>query len=243
MRYFLYILIVFNFSSSFAGNVEQQFNEGLKQLEVANYSNADTIFSQLLLEDATNPSIWYNYGIAKYYSKSYAEALWAFEKSLKFNPKSKDALLNAELCQRKLQLRAYTPLSSPYQSFIRSFTSNFWFTLSLLFFLGFSLLLFYHLKKRKVKITGGAFILILLVLSGFCLNNAQVVNQSLRSEDHGIIIKPTVTTYLDVAGNDAQIKLLQGTRFSIIDRGASYYKIQLIEGQVFYLQKEDVVLI
>jgi tetratricopeptide (TPR) repeat protein len=91
------------------------------------FSTAIENWEKLLESNQNNPAVFFNLGLAYKANKSYAKAIWAFEKTLKLEPKNSEAIQLIESCYVEMDSnQSWVDPTGPLQRGLISFGSDNW---------------------------------------------------------------------------------------------------------------------
>lgn len=242
--------IVFIVSILIANGIfaNSHFENGLHAFHQKKYDTATDFFRQSIETDPNNLSAYYNLGVCAEKIGNDAEALWAFEKVLKYKPNDRETLLLAAEVHRKIHSNEYVPVLGPFTSLLFTLSANTWAVLSLLFSLLVLVSVFVSYKTDSSnwkKLFIGAGVISLASMIG-CIYLGFSVNEHQQENRYGMVIQETpvsVYTHPNESGEIPDIDIQPGTRVQIRSKETDYYQIETPEDLVCYIKKVDLTLI
>lgn len=156
-----------------------------------------------------NPSVYFNLGLAYKAEKKYPQAIWAFEKTLKFQPKDSEAIQLIEACYTEMDSnQSWKDETGTFQRALIAMGSDFWSALAIIFSVlgGVCVILAKRTKvnvKRKWYIGTTVFSVVTLFL---CIANASSSYQYEHNHDYAIVMDEV--TLKDSSINDANKNLM-----------------------------------
>jgi tetratricopeptide (TPR) repeat protein len=213
-------------------------------LQEKKYHKAAIVYENYLMKDSINSSVYFNLGHCYFLLGKYGMAMWAYEKTLKYNPRDRAAISSLKSAYQLLKKTEPWESSIPeVERVLYSFGSNFWSYLSLLLSCFFSIIvyLFFTTKRlnwRKVHLlVGGS---ILLFLSG-TVGLAFGTNNYFHSSRYGVVVSKSIPTYGDEIGVDKLgFQLMEGDRIHILRTLDSRYIIELTSKEICFVDKNGV---
>lgn len=224
------------------------FEKGLRAFHQKNYNTATELFRQAIEDDPNNLSVYYNLGVCAEKTGNDAEALWAFEKVLKYSPNDRETLLLAAEVHRKIHSDEYEPVMGQTESLLFTLSPNTWAILALLFSLLVltSVIIVYNVNSnnwRKAAI--GLGITSLFVMGG-CLYLGFSVNEYQQENRYGLVIQQTpVSAFVNLneLGEMPDMQIQSGTRVQILSNETDFYQVETPDDGICYIKKVDLALI
>ncbi len=136
--FLLWILLAQTLWSYATSNQEATWQQANKAYESKDYQQSVTLYGQLLAQNKDNDMLYYNMGNAYFRLNDLPNAVWCYQKTLKFAPNNQNAQQNLKLVQSRIEglqvdarplffIRWWKQLTAPA-------TSNGWALIGLLFF-------------------------------------------------------------------------------------------------------------
>jgi hypothetical protein len=222
------------------------FDDGLKAANEKKYKQAIHEFEKVVKEQPQNSTAFYNLGNAYYKNNAFGQAIWAYEVSIKLNPKNAEAPVNIELCYRELSNgNSWQPSISGIQRLIYGIGSTTWAILSIFFSCLIAYSIFSLLKHKNtpwkrfhVMALFGETILFI----GFLIAANSSANYP-ANHDFGIIISKTSPCYLDETAKTNDFQINEGAKVLIISEKGNRIEVELIEGRKVFISKKDLRII
>ena len=241
IQIYLTSVIFFMSFTVFSGGKRVPVEELVKDKK---YNQAINLYKEQIKTDSTNSSVYYNLGNCYFYQNKFGSAVWAYEKSLKYNPKDKEAALNIEICYQKLhKTEPWNSSISWIEKVLYSLGSNFWayFSIGLSLVLGFIIYLFFTAKNtgwRKVQLLGGSVILVLNAVSTYI---AYRTFDYYTTSQYAIVTSKSIPTFKDdVLGVKQDFQLLEGDRVKIVGEKNSYVLIEMSNKEICAVKTTDI---
>ncbi len=175
----------------FAGNQQNRFDRAEQAHMEKRFKEAISLLEEEAEARPNNPSVFFNLGLAYKAEKKYPQAIWAFEKTLKFQPKDSEAIQLIEACYTEMDSnQSWKDETGTFQRALIAMGSDFWSALAIVFSLlgGICIILAKRTKlnvKRKWYIGTTVFSVITLFV---CIANASSSHQYEHSNDYAIVM-------------------------------------------------------
>jgi len=234
MKYFI-ILILF-FSIAFAQNIDERFFNANNYYNNSKYLESINVYESILAEGWESNNLYYNLGNAYFRQNMIGQAIWAYNKALKINPRNSDVNNNLEIVNARIKDRIILPdeffLVKSYMNFKSSYNLNEWLIIgSITIF--FSVILFL-LSKLYIfdNVILDRLILGLIILA--MIEHGIILDRFFDESDNkiGIIIDNEVDTYSGPFYGDNTIlfKVNEGTKVKINQSQNNWIEIILLDG-------------
>lgn len=238
--FFLTFLLGF-FAQSFT---QTNFTEGIKAYEESEFENSSIFFNKHLEEFPLDYLGYYNLGNAYYQQKKYPLALWAFEKSLKINPRFEDAAMNAKMSYKRTGLHGeWKNSDSIFTRLLFGVHKNLWAILTLwISLISASLLFFFFTSKNPsfkralllMNSLAAFFLIIILVLALWHKSH-------LTTENQGIIIVATANAKASPNEDDKTLFAIPGGQKVSVQRTLDeWVEVRISSDNVGWLKLEDL---
>lgn len=191
MRFLLVIAVLFGLQTAIYAGGSDRFELAEQAHLEKHFKTAIKLWEKEAKARPNNPSVYFNLGLAYKAEKNYPKAIWAFEKTLKFNPKDAEAIQLIEACYLAMDSnQTWKDETGTFQRALIAMGSDFWSVLAILFSLlaGITIILAKRTKvhtKRKWYIGTAVFSVITLFL---CTSNASSSYQYEHSNDYAIVM-------------------------------------------------------
>jgi tetratricopeptide (TPR) repeat protein len=222
------------------------FDDGLKAANEKNYKQAIHEFEKIVKEQPQNSAAFYNLGNTYYKNNAFGQAIWAYEVSIKLNPKNTEAPVNIELCYRELTNgNSWQPSISGLQRLIYGIGSTTWAILSIIFSCLITYSIFSLLKKKNtpwkrfhvMALFGETTLFI-----GFLIAANSSANYP-ANHDFGIITSKTSPCYLEETAKTADFVINEGAKVLILSEKGNRIEVELLEGRKVFISKKDLRII
>jgi len=234
MKYFI-ILILFS-SNAFAQNIDEKFFNANNYYNSSKYLESINVYESILVEGWESNNLYYNLGNAYFRQNMIGQAIWAYNKALKINPRNSDVTHNLEIVNARIKDRVILPdeffLVKSYMNFKSRYNLKEWLIIgSITIF--FSVILFL-LSKLYIfdNVILDRLILGLIILA--MIEHGIILDRFFDESDNkiGIIIDNEVDTYSGPFYGDNTIlfKVNEGTRVKINQSQNNWIEIILLDG-------------
>ena len=210
------------------------------------YNQASLLYENYIKTDSLNSSVYYNLGSCYFFQGKYGLAVWAFEKSLKYNPKDVETIANLEICYQKLnKSETWKPTISSFERNLYGIGTNFWGYLSIIcaLLLGGSFFLFFTAKKtawKKIQLLFSGFLLVLTATSVFVAYSS---NDYYKSSNYAIVIVKEIHDQTNMEAKKSRLTLQEGDRVMILEDKKDEYLVELGSKEVCEIPKNSVLKI
>lgn len=214
------------------------------------YDKAISTYQNILNLGYEGVSVYYNLGNSFYRENKLGYAIYYYEKALRLSPGDEDVIHNLLIANSKTVDKIDSIpqffLVQWWNSLLALFTVSGWKNLAYIFYLIFliSVGVYFFVRRTKYQkytFYSAALSLMLLV---FAVTLLLIKFNQEYSTKSGIIVEPIVDVKLspDPNANDAFI-IHEGLKVKVEDKVDNWYKIQLIDGKVGWLQQNEVGVI
>ena len=234
MKYII-ILILFS-ANAITQNIDEKFFNANNNYNSSKYLESINIYESILTDGWESNNLYYNLGNAYFRQNMIGQAIWAYNKALKINPRNSDVIHNLEIVNARIKDRIILPdeffLFKSYMKFKSRYS------LSELLIIGsitifFSVILFL-LSKLYIfdNVILDRLILGLIILA--MIEHGIILDRFFDESDNkiGIIIDNEVDTYSGPFYGDNTIlfKVNEGTKVKINQSQNNWIEIILLDG-------------
>lgn len=199
-----------------------------------------------MCKSTPNADLYYNCGNAYYKLGKYPQAVLAYERALKMCPEHSDAAYNLQLVRTRLVDKWADPSEMFFVTLWRNIWQSYgvktWTIWALLSLIGTLAMLMLYLLSRRVVVRKLSFALCLLLALLCIITNtyAALARQRYRDEVRGVVVVPTVKTYLSPNTTaKAGRTLHEGTTVVKTDNyGADWWQVTCPDGTEVWLDKK-----
>lgn len=192
MRFFTLFIAIFGLQMAvFAGDKQSRFERAEQMHMEKRFKEAIALLEREAKARPHNPSVFFNLGLAYKAEKNYPKAIWAFEKTLKIQPKDSEAIEMIEACYAEMDSdQSWSDETGTFQRALIAMGSDFWSVLAIVFSLLAAICIVLAKRtqlhvKRKWYIGTVAFSIITLVV---CIANASSSYQYEHSSNYAIVL-------------------------------------------------------
>ena len=234
MKYII-ILILFS-ANAITQNIDEKFFNANNNYNSSKYLESINIYESILVEGWESNNLYYNLGNAYFRQNMIGQAIWAYNKALKINPRNSDVTHNLEIVNARIKDRVILPdeffLVKSYMKFKSRYSLSEWLIIgSITIF--FSVILFL-LSKLYIfdNVILDRLILGLIILA--MIEHGIILDRFFDESDNkiGIIIDNEVDTYSGPFYGDNTIlfKVNEGTKVKINQSQNNWIEIILLDG-------------
>lgn len=222
------------------------FDEGIRAFRAKKFDVAIKDFLSATDEDSTNVSAYYNLGLTYMEVKEYGEAIWSFEKVLKYSPNDGEAKERIRKCYEELDSSlTWEPRANQLESALFSFAGNTWSIICILLSVltALCIILFKRTAQtslRRLYLGLGSLGVIFLVISLIVASRSSTY---VSDETYAIVTEASIPTYKDekTAGS---VELKEGERVQILSTEKNgFKKVQTSSGASYLVKKDDLAII
>jgi len=243
-----YVLFLGNTLSGQADS-KSQFEQASATLESKEYHKAIKAFNELYNQDYRSPELFVNLANAYYNSDNLAKAIITLERGLKYYPNNKSIKDRLNIASSKVQTEIFEVddffLLRFWKAFSQIFGVTMWGVLQILTLL-LTLFGFYQWmiksdapSRRKGFIISIVGILLFLIAFGA----GQTVYHLRMAKDAGVVLDETELHEGPDERSGSSTVLSNGVKVKIIDEIGDWYKVQLLNQEVGYLEKTIIEII
>ncbi len=220
------------------------FSDANQMYEQNSYTEAVNLYNQVLNQGFSHTNLYYNLGNAYYQIGSLGDAIWAYEKGLKFNPRDGDLRFNLSVANARIVDRVEAPealfVLEWYGALKRGFSPSQWLLIVSSFLLISSLLylngslLEWVPRVISSNLLAGTFAITLL--SGIIFADLYF---DLLDKEEGVIIATEAKVYS--APTDIGNLLFvvhEGTKAKIASQQFPWMEIELIDGKKGWIHSD-----
>ncbi len=241
----LFSVLVFTTTVFAANNVLKDRADSL--YTSGNFEEAANVYNEVLANGLESADLYYNLGNAYYKQGKIANAILNYERALKLKPFDKDYQYNLELTQQytvdKVDVVDEFFMVKGLKAFRQKLTSDSWAKLSMTLFSVFVLCMLIFSFTGKISLKRISFYLGMLVLLGVFISvwAAAAEKRDISTVEEAIVFSPSVTIKgsPDDSGTDLFI-LHEGAKVTLKDSVGEWRRIEMQDGNVGWLQKDDI---
>ena len=240
-------IFCFNHFFAFSQGSEELFDKANDFYSKANYSKAIEIYQSILNKNIESSELYFNLGNAYYKTNKIGLAILNYEKAKKISPADEDIETNLTLANLKTEDKIDPQPRLFIYDWIDGITNaaseKSWSILcigalivSLVWFAFYLLSTSVNFKKVFFYL-GSVFMLITLCFYFFANHRYHQVVDS----EYAVIISPTTTINSSPTEKSTKLFILhEGTKVAVIDEENDWIEIKLANGNVGWVDKEDV---
>ena len=245
--FIVFIITCLGFNSESLGQTSE-FNQAVIAINAEKYSEGAQILQNLVdSSQVQSVELYYNLGFAYLKNGQLGQSILSLERAKLLDPKNEQVTQLLSIANEKVEVKiTHIPnfiLMELYESAAMSFSSNVWAFMQVIFFILFLLLLYLRLFRnydsRNYTIPIGISLALLLI----CL--------ALTSKRRVIALTKDTAIFMDKKGyiysgaddrSEAVADISEGVKMYIIDRIGDWYKVELDDKDIGWVQKEKVAI-
>jgi len=230
-------------------SVDELFEVGNAFYEKEDFKSAFEVYSIIETKDYYAPELYLNMGNASYKLDDIPNAIYYFEKGLKFSPGSEDLKHNLDLASKKTLDKSTERQASGmvyWLSDLLGGTADFWAKIAVgLVILAFGLfiarLFVTNIQFVKWSLNIGSLTLVIgLMALVFSFMQGAVQND----QSAGINFEPTIEIKNEPSINSSTAFVLhEGSKLQILDQNKDWYKVSFGKEKVGWMQKSSLKVI
>ena len=234
---------------AFMGRAQEPVDVWFEQANAAytmgDYDSAKVIYEKILATDMESVPLYFNLGNTYYKMHEYPMAIYYYEKALKLDPSNEDVQTNLAIANHaivdKIEPVPQSFLARWWQDVRAMFSGDQWAWLSIVAFALLLVSAFMFLRARKLGVRKLGFFAGLVFLLVFALSVifAFQLKQSSLTQDHAIIMTPTVNVKSSPNENSVDLFVLhEGTKVDVLETVDGWNKIRIANGSMGWLIKD-----
>jgi tetratricopeptide (TPR) repeat protein len=233
-----------------AKSPKERFNLGNQLYDAGQYDQAIKTYETIVDLGYTSALVYFNLGNAYYKNGNIPKAILNYERAQLIDPNDKDIAFNIALCNQfvvdKIEALPRPFFVDWFHSLVNTQGADGWAKIGLLTFLltivlGLAFVLAASPVLKKISFWVGVLLLIITLTSwGFAARQKEKAS----NPNTAIVFSPTVTVKASPDDSGTALFVIhQGLKVSILETLGSWYKIQLLDGNVGWVKKEILELI
>jgi len=246
----LFYLFLFISSVAFTQDSDKLFSEANLLYKDGKYTEAITLYEKIEKNNLVSSELYYNLANSYYKLNKVGPSIYNYEKAIQIDPSNKDAKNNLIFAKRLSLDRIEEVPKTFLQKFNKNYISNLTYegwaiTCIILSFLGSALLLLYFFtvsstQKRIFFSTSIVSFILLLVSLTITFNQYHKKTNTLEA----IIYATEVSVKNEPTKNaDEAFIIHEGTKVLVLDDVDDWNKIQLLDGKIGWLKKNQINLL
>ncbi len=242
-----HIVIVFFCWIGINAQNESIFSQANDAYSNGNYKEAERLYMSIIEDDLVSSELYFNLGNTYYKMEQIARSIYYYEKALKLNPDGENIKNNLAFAERmrldQFEKLPESDLNQGWNTFVKFLSVDGW-SVTGIVLLFFSVVMFaFFLFKRKPFIKrfslGISILAVLLSVSAFALAQTQL--KQMERSTFAIIFDKEKTIYEEPnlkAG--VLFELHEGTKVKILDQFRSFYKVELPDGTIGWMETTNL---
>lgn len=221
MRFLIVLIAFVGFQTcAICGTVSNNFEDAKKAHLEKRFDVAIDLLEKELKQEPNNPSVYFNLGLAYKANKQFPEAIWAFEKTLKYQPKDSETIQLIEACYVEMDSKqGWQDDTGTFQRALIAQGSNFWSVLAILFSVVGATGIFLAKKTKqnnRRKWFAGTTVFSVITLF-ICIANASSSYNYEHNHHYAIVLEDTEVKPVNSSHQKSSIKFFAGRKLKVIE--------------------------
>jgi tetratricopeptide (TPR) repeat protein len=251
MKKLIPIFLLINVIRLFAeGEAQRIMEKGNSFYQNNQFEQAIDAYEKVLQNGYESKSLYYNLGNAYFRTGKIGYSILNYEKALKFDPNDEDINYNLKISDAhtvdKIETLPKLFFISWWEALVNLFSTNGWLMVLYTIFLLVLITATIYFLSRKAYLQRWSFLsgIALVLLFAVSLLFYILKFQQDTNQNYAVVIESSVTvkTSPDDQSNDAFI-IHEGLKLKLSDQIGNWYKIQLADGKVGWLQESNIKII
>lgn len=202
----------------FAGDAQNRFERAEQMHMEKRFKEAITLLEREAKAQPYNPNVFFNLGLAYKAEKNYPKAIWAFEKTLKIEPKDAEAIQLIEACYTEMDSnQTWKDETGTFQRALIAMGSDFWSVLAIVFSLLGAICIVLAKRtqlnvRRKWYIGTTVLSIITLIV---CVANASSSYAYEHNDDYAIVLDNFETSSKGISEDQLQSEFKAGSKIFV----------------------------
>jgi tetratricopeptide (TPR) repeat protein len=247
LKIILYLVLFCFGLNLWSQQTDSIFNKANDAYANANYNEAKRLYQSILKEDKVSGELFFNLGNTYYKLEDIANSIYYYEKALKLSPENESIKNNLAFAERmrldQFERLPESELDQGLNNFITLFSVDNWSVVGIVFlFVAGIVFAFFIFKKRSFikRLSLGLSILFLLLSAG-AFSMAQTQLNQINNNVFAIIFEKEKPVFEEPNKKAATlIQLHEGTKVKILDQFRSFYKVQLPDGSIGWMETTNL---
>lgn len=246
LKYFIFF-VVSCLCFSVWGQTDSIFNKANDAYANGSYLEAKRLYESILKEDKVSSELYYNLANTYYKLEDIANSIYYYEKALQLNPNSESTKNNLAFAERmrldQFEKLPESELDRGLDNFIELFSVDTWSIIGiiLLFLAGVSFALFLFKRKPFIKRFYLGFSILLILFSAGAFSLAQIQLDQIQKNTYAIIFEKEKQVFEEPnARAGIMVQLHEGTKVKILDRFRDFYKVELPDGTLGWMETTNL---
>ncbi len=242
--FFITICYSVNLSAQKADSLFSKANDAYAN---ANYTEAKRLYQSIIKQDKVSSELYYNLGNTYYKLEDIANSIYYYEKALKLNPESESIKNNLAFAERmrldQFEKIPESELDQGLDNFITFMSVDNWsvFGIIFLFLAGLSFAFFIFKRRSLIKRISLGLSIVLLLISVGAFTIAQAQLNQINKDVYAVIFEKEKPVFEEPNPKASSlIELHEGTKVKILDQFRSFYKVQLPDGSIGWMETTNL---
>lgn len=246
LKYFI-LFIISCLCFSVWGQADSIFKKANDAYANGSYKEAKRLYESILKEDKVSSELYFNLGNTHYKLEDIANSIYYYEKALQLNPDSERVKNNLAFAERmrldQFEKLPESELDQGLDSFIELFSVDTWSIIGivLLVLSGVSFALFLFKRKPFIKRFYLGISILLILLSAGTFSMAQIQLGQIQKNTYAIIFEKEKQVFEEPNTKASiMVQLHEGTKVKILDQFRDFYKVELPDGTLGWMETTNL---
>jgi tetratricopeptide (TPR) repeat protein len=242
--YIIFTGICWNTLSSQSDSLFSKANDAYTN---GDYKEAQRLYLSILDQDLVSADLYFNLGNTYYKTEEIAKSIYYYEKALKLNPDAENIKNNLAFAERmrldQFEKLPDSELNKGFNSFIKLLSVDGWSVtgIILLFLSAVMFALFLLRKKPFIKRLSLGISIFFVILSVSAFGIAQTQLKQIESNTYAIIFEKEKPVFEEPNVKAGMIlELHEGTKVKILDQFRTFYKVELPDGTIGWMETTNL---
>jgi tetratricopeptide (TPR) repeat protein len=243
-------MILFGICTSLWSQNDSIFNKANNAYTNGNYQEAVRLYQSILKDDKISSELFFNLGNSYYKLENIPNSIYNYEKALKLDPDNASIKNNLAFAERmkldQFEILPESEVDQGIENLVTYFSVDTWSKIGLviLFFATGAFFIFLFFRKPLTKRIALSICFVFILCSAGCFSLAQIQLNQIDQNTYAIIFEKEKVLYEEPNTKSSVLfDLHEGTRVRILDEFRSFYKVELPDGTVGWMNTENIKVI
>lgn len=244
LTYLFLPLFLFGLMTNVIG--QSNFSKGIEAYNKKEYIRAAVTFDEVTKTNENDVAAWYNLGLSNIGKKAYGEAIYNFEKVLKYAPNDSEAETKIEYCLGQLHPEIeWSPRLNSFQSSLYSLSLTSWGFICITFSLACAIGIVLYIQQKKSSIKSAFLFINLFLIAGFigsliiCSN----IQSYITNDTFAVVTSKSIPTFIE-GSPSPKTTIEEGIRVEVIQKLENgFLEVLTMTGETHVVRSQDLSFI